>query len=204
MPRTRARARKMTNGHGMSVPGHLPEAELGEARREVAHAARSEDDQGEAAEERERAERHDERRQPAARDEQAVQQAAQDADDEHDGDRDLHRDAGRPQEAEDGAGQPGHRLDRQVDLAGDDDQRHRQGHDRDLHQGRDEVAEVARRQEERARARCRARSARAARRAAASPSARAARVHDRRSVAGVVAALIGCGSARRRAGGAAG
>ena len=38
---------------------------------------------------------------------------------------------------------PGHRLDREVDLAGDDDQRHRQGHDRDLDHGRGEVREVA-------------------------------------------------------------
>ena len=51
-------------------PGNVPEADLREPGREVADAARSEDDQREAAEERQRAERHDQRRQPAARDEQ--------------------------------------------------------------------------------------------------------------------------------------
>ena len=93
----------MTNGHGMSRPGHVPEADLGEAGREVADAARPEDDQGQAAEQGERAEGHDERRQAAARDEEAVQQAAEHADDEDDGDRDLERHAGRPQEAEERA-----------------------------------------------------------------------------------------------------
>ena len=75
--------------------------------------------------------------------------AADDAHHEHERDRDLERDAGGPQEAEDRAGEAGHRLDREVDLAGDDDQRHRQRHDRDLHQGGQEVREVAGRQEER-------------------------------------------------------
>ena len=88
------------------MPGHVPEAELRERGREVADAARPEDDQGQAAEQGERAEGHDQRRQAAARDEQAVQQAAQRADDQDDRDRDLERDAGRPQEAEDRAGRP--------------------------------------------------------------------------------------------------
>ena len=48
---------------------------------------RPEDDQGEAAEQRERAEGHDERRQAAAGDEQAVEQAAERADDEDERDR---------------------------------------------------------------------------------------------------------------------
>ena len=188
----------MTNGHGISVPGHVAEAELGERGREVADAARPEDDQGQAAEQGERAEGHDERRQAAARDEQAVEQAAERADDEDERDRDLERDAGRPQEAEERARQAGHRLDRQVDLAGDDDQGHRQGHDRDLHQGGDQVARSCRRvrkngdralpsddqpeqgdEQQRLPAREQARSTRG------------------RPGAGAAAALIGCGPPRR-------
>ena len=83
--------------------GHVTEADLGERIREVAHAARPEDDQGQAAEERQCPEGHDQRRQTAARDKQAVQQAAEDADHEDDRDVDLHRDAGGPQEAEESA-----------------------------------------------------------------------------------------------------
>ena len=73
---------------------------------------------------------------PNARDEDAVEQPAGRADDEHDRDRRPRSGRRREQEAEDGARQAGHRLDREVDLAGDDDQGHRQGHDRDLDHGR--------------------------------------------------------------------
>ena len=85
---------------------------------------------------------------PHASDEEAVEQPAERADDEDDRDRDLDRYAGRVQESEDRAGQAGHRLDRQVDFAGDDDEGHRQGHDRDLDDGRDQVGEVAGGQED--------------------------------------------------------
>ncbi len=129
-------------------PGHVTEAQLRERGREVADAARSENDQGEASEERQRAEGYDEGRQSAPGHEQAVEQPAEGAEEQHDRDGDAQRHAGRPQESEEGAGETGHRFDGEVDLAGDDDQGHRQGHDRDLHQGRDQVCEVARREEE--------------------------------------------------------
>ena len=95
----------MTNGHGIGVPGTWPKPNSVNAVGKVADAPRAEDDEGQATEERERAERHDERRQPAACHEQAVEQPAQRADDEDERDGDLERHAGRPEEAEDGAGQ---------------------------------------------------------------------------------------------------
>jgi hypothetical protein len=136
----------MTNGHGISVPA---EAQLRERGREVADAARSKDDQGQASEEGQGSQGNDQGGQPASRHEEAVHQAAQDPDEEDDGDPDPERHAGRPEEPEDRAGEAGHRLDGQVDLTGHDDQGHRQRHDRDFHQGCDEVREVAGRQEER-------------------------------------------------------
>jgi hypothetical protein len=128
-------------------PRHVAEAQRGELRGEVAHALGPEDDQREATEQGERAQGDDERRQAAARHQQAVHQAAEgtDADDQQDGDPDRH--AGRPQEAEHRTGETGHRLDGQVDLAGDDDQRHGDRHDRHLHEGGEQVREVARGQE---------------------------------------------------------
>ena len=139
----------MTNGHGMSVPGTWPKPSSVNADREVADPARAEDDQRKSAEQGERPEGHDERRQARTSHQEAVHQATQGTDREDRRNADPERDAGGPEEPKDRAGEPGHRLDGQVDLAGHDDQRHRQRHDRDFHQGGDEIREVAGRQEER-------------------------------------------------------
>ncbi len=89
-------------------PRHVTEAELSEFRGEVADAAGSQDDEGKAPEEGKRAECHDEGRQAAASHEQSVQQATQGANEQNDRDGDTERHAGRPEEAEQRAGEAGH------------------------------------------------------------------------------------------------
>ena len=78
--------------------------------------------------------------------------------------------------------------DREVDLAGDHDQRDRQRHDRDLAHVQPDVEQGARRPEARARPRSRTGSSRRGRRRAASPSGRApgaaSAALDRRGVVG--------------------
>src|SRR4029079_470814 len=97
----------------------------------------------------ERPEGDDERREADARHEHPVQEAAEGADDQHDHEGQRQGHAGGEQDAEDGRRQADHRLDREVDLARDDDQGHRKRHDRDLDDRRDEVRHVAPGQEHR-------------------------------------------------------
>jgi hypothetical protein len=107
----------------------------------------AEEDRRDAAVQGQRADRHREARQPQARDEQAVDRAGRQA---GDGDRDEdgpHRPAVAPQHAEQGAGHAEDRRHRQVDLAADHDQRHRQRHDGDLAIGQAQVEHVAAGQE---------------------------------------------------------
>ena len=133
----------MSSGHGIGVPGTVPNPNDVNQSGKPADALGPEDDEGEAAEQGSVPSVTTSDGSPNAGDEHAVEQPARRAHDEDDRDRDLDRHAGHEQQADDRARQAGHRLDRQVDLAGDDDQRHRQGHDRDLDHGRGEVREVA-------------------------------------------------------------
>ena len=58
-------------------PGEVPERAVGPGGREVGHRVVADDDERQAAEQRERADRHRQRRQAEAGDEQAVERAAQ-------------------------------------------------------------------------------------------------------------------------------
>ena len=117
------------------------------AGREVRDRVRAEDDHRDPAVERERPDRHGERREPEPRDQQAVEGAGDDADDENGRDDRRHRPAVAPEVADERARQPERRSDREVDLAGDDDERQRQRHHRDLADRDAEIEEVAAGQE---------------------------------------------------------
>ena len=186
-------------------PGHVPEAELGEP---VGKSLTPRGPRTIRARPRKSArvpEGHDQRRQAAAGDEQrrsagrrATPTTRTTGSPISSGTPAAHR---KPRIA---LGEAGHRLDRQVDLAGDDDQRHRQRHDRDFHQGGDEVREVAAASGRTATAALPS-TIRPSSATTSSVSQRASEPRPRPApVAGAVGALIGCGSRRRRAGAAAG
>ena len=88
---------------------------------------------GEPAEQRQRGQRGDQRRQSDPGDEQAVEQPARRADEHGHGDGEPERQAPvLPGDAENDGREADDRADGEVDAAGDDDQRHRQGDERDL------------------------------------------------------------------------
>jgi hypothetical protein len=122
-----------------------PDRGVGE--REVGDRGRAEQDQRYPAVERQRADRDRQRRQPEPGDQQAVDQAGHRSGGQHDREDRQHRPVPQPQVAEQGAGHAERRGHRQVDLAADHDQRHRQCHDRDL-AGRDAGVEQVRRGQE--------------------------------------------------------
>ena len=96
--RRRRRARRTARScSGTSVPAKLPNARSVHVGREVGHRLVADDHEGEAAEQRERADRDGQRRQAEARDEQAVERAAQRADDDAERDDQLERQAVVPQ-----------------------------------------------------------------------------------------------------------
>ena len=149
MPSTTASATKTTNDHGISVPGTSPNPST------VNAGGKSLTPRGPRmirARPRKRASvpsvTTSDGRPPSGR-ERAVEEPAGGTHHEDDRDRDLEGHARGPHEAEGGARQAGHRLDRQVDLAEDDDQGQGQGHDRHFHQGGERGSKVAGRQEER-------------------------------------------------------
>ena len=92
-----SRTRPASTGSG--VPGMLPKPKSVKPAGKLLMRPRAEHDVREAAEEGEGAEGDDERRQAATGDEQAVEEPAGRAHDQDDGDADLERHAGRPQEA---------------------------------------------------------------------------------------------------------
>ena len=88
---------------------------------------------GEAAIERERRDRHDQRRHLDPRDDEAVDEAGEPADEEREDDRQRQRKAEiLPRIAEHDRAQADDRADRKVDAAGDDDEGHRQRDEADL------------------------------------------------------------------------
>ena len=88
---------------------------------------------GEAAIERERRDRHDERRHLEPRNDEAVDEAGERADAKRERDRQRQRKAeGLPGIAEHDRAQADDRADREVDAAGDDDEGHRQRDEPDL------------------------------------------------------------------------
>ena len=101
---------------GIAVPAKLPNARSVHDAREVGHRVVADDDERQAAEERERADRHRQRRQAEARDEQPVERAAQAARDDAQGDDQLERQAVVPQRGHQRARQPEDRRHREVDL----------------------------------------------------------------------------------------
>ncbi len=149
MPRIRASDRKITNGHGISVPGTYPKPSVvnsgGKLETPCGPRTISASPRNRASVPRVTTSDGSPNRAisvPFIRPPRAPSTITS-----SDGDPD--RDPGGPQEAEDRARQAGHRLDRQVDLARDDHEGHRHGHDRHLHEGGEQVREVARREEHR-------------------------------------------------------
>ena len=131
-PKADGEDREQHHRVGDERAAEVPERAVGPRRREVGHRVVADDDEGQPAEQRQRADRHGQRGQPEAGDEQAVERAAQRADDEADRDDRLDRLAVVPQPRHHRARQGEHRGDGQVDLRGDDDERQRQRHERDL------------------------------------------------------------------------
>ena len=138
----------MTELHGTGVPGIVPKPISWYHSGKRADAALLEDDLRDAAIERERADGDDQRRQHRIGDHQAVERR-----------RPRSRRAtpttiatsiGKPALQTDrhrrGA-KPDHRPDRDVDLAGDDDQRHRQGEERHRRDALERDGDVRRGQE---------------------------------------------------------
>ena len=78
-PKITARITNRIIGFGIWVPPMLPKPQLVNCVREVGHGLVAEDDVGEAAVERERADGDGERRQPEAGDQHAVERAGQPA-----------------------------------------------------------------------------------------------------------------------------
>ncbi len=118
-------------------PGHVGvrdrlHADLGEPQRVAPDRLRLEQALGEPAVERQRADGDGDRREPDRGDEEPVERAPDAADEQHHEHRRQDRPAVQGEVADQGAGEPEHRRDRQVDLAGDDDERERQRHDRHL------------------------------------------------------------------------
>ena len=151
--------------------GDRDDADVREVRREAADRVGRQDPLRDAAVERQRPDRHRQRRQADAGDEEAVERAEDHA--RATMAASIAGQIGQPclnSSAISDAGEPEHRRDREIDLAGDDDQRQRQRHDRDLADVQADVEEVRRLQEVRWRRSRRTRSCRRAGPAAASPS----------------------------------
>ena len=123
------------------------DADIREMGREAADRVGGQDPLRDASVERQRSDRDGERRQSNAGDEKPVERTEQHADD----DRRTHRGPDRPAVLEQLGHQDGaeaeHRRDRQIDLAGDDDQGQRQRHDRDLADVQADVEEIGRLEE---------------------------------------------------------
>ena len=132
---------------GQADAGHTVHPEVGVGGGKLRDDVRAEEDLADARVEQHRADGHGDRRQADARDEKGLKAPRQRAaDQDHDDDR-GHRPAVHPEESEQAARQAEGRRDREVDLAGNDDQRHGQRHDRQLTVGEPHVEEVVVRQE---------------------------------------------------------
>ena len=112
--------------------GEVAERAVGPGRGEVGDRLVADDHVGQPAEERQRPDRHRQRRQPEARDQQTVEGAAQRAGDEAQRHDQLERQAAVPQVGHQRAREGHHRGHRQVDLGGDHHERERQRHQGDL------------------------------------------------------------------------
>src|SRR6202020_2862851 len=106
---------------------HVPLAEKIEPFRIAAHRMRLAYALGETAIERERRDRHDERRHFDPRDDESVDEARERADEEREDDRQRKRKMkGLPRIAEHDRAQTHDRADREIDAARDNDEGHRQ------------------------------------------------------------------------------
>jgi hypothetical protein len=117
-----------------------PDAVVG--RGEVRDRVRAQDDERDAAVKAECADRHRQGRQADAGHQQAVEQAGDHAEHGQDDENGQHRPVLAPQETEHGAGHAEDRCHRKVDLAADDDECHRQRHDRYLARAHAHIEEV--------------------------------------------------------------
>jgi len=133
--------------YGMCVPAIGGDSDVREVSRKAADRVGRQDPLRDPAVERQRSDRHRQGRQSDARHEEAVEGA----EDHAEGDGRDHRRPDRPavleQLCHENPGEAEHRCDGEIDLSGDDDQRQRERHDRDLPDVQADVEEVRRLQE---------------------------------------------------------